>query len=152
MKNLQKRLAELEKRMDGMDSCLSVQNSSIRTVSDCLEHAKVTLHEKINDFRTEVEGDMSEDSFIRAELSERVGDLDYKLDEVEGTIRGYNKRDTDMIELMLLNIDKAKFTAAVNKATILAFGGPNNDSAKVTMDRIETAIKKDWNEKSKRKT
>lgn len=103
MKNLQKRLAELEKRMDSMDS------------------------------------------FIRAELSERVGDLDYKLDEGEGTIRGYNKRDTDMIELMLLNIDKAKFTGAVNKATILAFGGPDNDSARIAMDKAEKDIKKDCN-------
>ena len=55
MKELLNRLDRLEERLDTMNSGLSVQNSAIRTVSDCLERAKVSLHGKINDLTTDTQ-------------------------------------------------------------------------------------------------
>ena len=52
---LDKRLKSIEERLDAMNSNLSVHNSAIRTVSDCLERAKVSLHGKINDLTTDTQ-------------------------------------------------------------------------------------------------
>lgn len=105
---LDKRLKSIEERLDA----ISIHNSAIRTVSDCLERAKVQLHAKINELNTDTQIE--------------VGDI------------------YDTISDIIDQISKVKFTAEVNKATILAFGGKDNDSSKYAMERAETKVKSGW--------